>query len=273
MRNQLIEDVAAIVAEVAATEVLPRWRNLGAGDIAVKTGPDDLVTVADKAAELALSARLLALLPGSAVIGEEAVSADPGVLGRFAGTGPIWVIDPIDGTSAFAAGEPEFTVMVALIENGRPAAGWILAPALGSLACGGENHGVFESRTGGALMPLDRVAAPAGISEMIGLLGRRNINEARRAELAAKEIHFKALGGVTYAGIDYMRLLRGEAHFALYSKSEPWDHLPGLAILGAHGFHAVKFDGTAYRPGDNAGGLLVAPSKAASIAIQKVLFG
>ena len=273
MRKHLIEDVAAIVAEVAAVDVLPRWRNLGAGDIAVKTGPDDLVTVADKAAELALSARLLALLPGSVVIGEEAVSADPGVLGRFGGTGPIWVIDPIDGTSAFAAGEPEFTVMVALVENGRPAAGWILAPALGSLACGGESHGVFESHAGAALRSVVHVPAPSAIADMIGLLGRRNITEARRAELAAREVHFKALGGVTYAGIDYMRLLRGEVHFALYSKSEPWDHLPGLAILGAHGFHASKFDGSAYRPGDNSGGLLVAPNAAASTEIRRALLG
>lgn len=273
MRKQLIEDVARIVAEVAAAEVLPRWRNLGAGDVAVKTGPDDLVTVADKAAEVVLSSRLLALLPGSAVIGEEAVSADPGVLGRFGQTGPIWVIDPIDGTSAFAAGEPEFTVMVALVENGRPAAGWILAPALGSMACGGAGYGVLERHDGGGLLPQPSPLVPSRIAEMVGLLGRRNITDARRAELAAKEIHFKALGGVTYAGIDYMRLMRGEAHFALYSKSEPWDHLPGVAILGAHGFHAAKFDGSPYRPGDNTGGLLVAPSAAALTEIRQTLLG
>ena len=273
MRNQLIQDVAGIVAEVAATEVLPRWRNLGAGDIAEKTGPEDIVTVADKAAEVALSARLLALLAGSTVIGEEAVSADPAVLGRFAGAGPIWVIDPIDGTSAFAAGAPEFAVMVALVENGRPVAGWILAPALGLLTYGSEHGGAFQSRDGGGVVTLLPPPVPQRLGDMVGLLGRRNISEARRAELAAKEAHFKALDGVACAGIDYPRIVRGEAHFALYNKSEPWDHLPGLGILAAHGAHAAKLDGSSYRPGDNSGGLLVAPTAAAFADIRRALLG
>ncbi len=273
MRNQLLEDVAALVAEVAATVVLPRWRNLAAGDIAQKTGPDDIVTVADKAAEVALSARLLALLPGSAVIGEEAVSADPAVLGRFASTGPIWVIDPIDGTSAFAAGASEFAVMVALVENGRPAAGWILAPALGLMTYGSQAGGAFQSRDGGAVTLLAAPEVPPRIGDMVGLLGRRNITEGRRAELAAKEPYFKALDGVACAGIDYPRIVRGEAHFALYNKSEPWDHLPGLGILAAHGVHAAKFDGSPYRPGDNTGGLLVAPNAAAFADIRQALLG
>lgn len=271
MSNKLIEDVAAAVAAVAVAEVLPRWRHLGAGDVVEKTGPEDLVTVADKAAETALSERLLELLPGSLVVGEEAVAADPSVLRRFGGPGPVWVIDPIDGTSAFAAGEPGFTIMVALVEAGRPVAGWIHAPALGQMVCGGVDFGVFEQRQGGERVAMSAAPAPTALADMIGLLGRRNITEARRAELVAKAQHFKALDGVTYAGIDYVRLLRGEAHFALYSKSEPWDHLPGLAILSARGFSASKFDGTPYRPGDNSGGLLVAPGPQALSRIRQTL--
>src|SRR5690606_6840874 len=116
MQDPMLSAVARAVADVAAAEVMPRWRNLGAGDIAHKTGPDDLVTVADKAAEFALTARLAALLPGSTVVGEEAVAADPTVMQRLSEPGPVWVIDPIDGTAAFATGEPNFTLMVALVE-------------------------------------------------------------------------------------------------------------------------------------------------------------
>lgn len=271
--SAVLEEVAAIMAEIAAGEVMPRWRNLGAGDVAQKTGPEDIVTVADKAAEVALSQRLIDLLPGSVVVGEEAVSADPRVLERFTGNGPIWVIDPIDGTSAFAAGEPEFAVMVALVADGRPAAGWILAPALGLLTCGGDDYGAFQAWNGGGLEAIQAPVVPGRIADMVGLLGRRNISPERRAELGARARHFQSLDSVACAGIDYPRLVRGEAHFAFYSKSEPWDHLPGLAILAAHGFHAAKHDGAPYRPGDNTGGLLVAPGGGAFEEIRRALIG
>ena len=101
-----IERVAAIIRQAAADEALPRWRNLGNGDIREKAGPDDLVTVADRAVEIVLSRQLTDLLPGSKVVGEEGVHADPRGMALFQTDAPIWVIDPIDGTSAFATGSP-----------------------------------------------------------------------------------------------------------------------------------------------------------------------
>lgn len=259
MQDPLLDAVSRIVADVAATEVMPRWRNLGRGDIAEKSGPDDLVTVADKSAELALTKRLASFLPGSAVVGEEAVAADPSVMQRLLTPGPVWVIDPIDGTAAFATGEPNFTLMVALVEGGEPQAGWIFAPALGNVAFGGPERGVWFGRSVTEAARLDQPSVPSSLTGMTGLLGKRNITEARRAEIQAKERHFKALDGVTFAGIDYVRLARGEAHFALYSKCEPWDHLPGLALARALGFGHARHDGAPYQPHAPAGGLLVAP--------------
>jgi fructose-1,6-bisphosphatase/inositol monophosphatase family enzyme len=271
--DTLLIDVVRILAEVATSEVMPRWRNLGAGDVAEKAGPGDLVTVADQRAEAELAQRLGALLPGSVVVGEEAVSTDATVLDRLAGPGPVWVIDPIDGTSAFAAGEPEFALMVALVSGGRPEAGWILAPALGEVTYGGPERGVWQGTRGAAAAPLQRAVTPPLLKGMVGLLGKRNITPERRAELQAKESNFKALEAVVCAGIDYARIARAEAHFALYSKSEPWDHLPGLGILAGLGFHSAKHDGSPYRPGDNTGGLLVAPDTQSLERIRAVLIG
>jgi len=259
MNEPLLNAVAGVISDVASREVMPRWRNLGLGDIVEKTGPDDLVTIADKAAEAALTERLVTLLPGSAVVGEEAVAANPAVLQRLSAPGPVWVIDPIDGTAAFATGEPNFTLMVALVENGRPLAGWILAPALGKFAFGGGDIGVRFGESSSNAVQVVPPSAPSSLNGMIGLLGKRNLSEARRAELKAKESHFKALDGVTFAGIDYMRLALGEAHFALYSKCEPWDHLPGLALMGALGFEHTRHDGLLYQPHAPTGGLLIAP--------------
>ncbi|GAA2751583.1 hypothetical protein GCM10010440_64410 [Kitasatospora cinereorecta] len=100
-----VSEVDRIVREVAEQEIVSRFGRLVAGEIAEKA-PGDLVTVADRAAEEALTARLTALLPGSAVVGEEAVSADPGVLKALDGPDPVWIVDPIDGTHNFVAGNP-----------------------------------------------------------------------------------------------------------------------------------------------------------------------
>jgi fructose-1,6-bisphosphatase/inositol monophosphatase family enzyme len=273
MSQVLLEEVAGLIAEVARAEVMPRWRNLGSGDIAEKTGPADIVTVADQETERVLTERLKRLLAGSEVVGEEAVSADGGVLGLFRSQGPVWVIDPIDGTSAFAAGEPEFAVMVALVEGGRLRAGWIDAPALGLRTAGGPGLGIRHASGDGAGRSVPKREPPAGIAAMTGLLGKRNISDARRAELEAKARHFHALDGVTCAGLDYPRLAIGEAHFALYGKCEPWDHLPGLAILSGHDYRWCRHDGSAYGPGDNTGGLVVAPDTTSLEAIRRVLVG
>ena len=69
-----LADLAAILVEAADVEIMPRFKHLGAGDIDTKTGPLDLVTVADRAAERLITARLAARFPGVVVVGEEATA-------------------------------------------------------------------------------------------------------------------------------------------------------------------------------------------------------
>ncbi|MDI5982912.1 inositol monophosphatase family protein, partial [Amycolatopsis magusensis] len=65
------------VRKAAAVEIMPRFRQLAEHEVDEKSGPHDLVTVADRRAEEHLTASLTKLLPGSVVVGEEAVHADP----------------------------------------------------------------------------------------------------------------------------------------------------------------------------------------------------
>lgn len=266
-----IEAVARIMRETAAEEILPRWRNLASGDVVVKTDPTDIVTIADRAAEERLSKRLVDLLDGSCVVGEEAMHADPSVAKNFASGTPVWVIDPIDGTSAFAKGEADFTVMIALVRGDELLAGWILAPATGEMHMGERGAGVWRERGGGEPVRLLPPRVPTELNALVGLLGRRSMTEARRELIKSRAGEFGALLNVSYAGVDYPRLLSGEAHFAIYNKSEPWDHLPGLALVRELGFVFSKHDGNPYRPGDNAGGLIVAPNERVIADIRRLL--
>ncbi len=85
--------VTGLIREVTEAVILPRFRNLEQGEVKEK-GPNDLVTVADTDAERLLTARLIEMLPGSTVVGEEAVAADAKVLERLKGDAPVWILDP-----------------------------------------------------------------------------------------------------------------------------------------------------------------------------------
>src|SRR4051794_14753313 len=98
-----LRTVETLLRDASRAEILPRFRNLAHGAVRMKTGPLDLVTEADEAAERRIEAGLRREFPGCVVIGEEAASADPSLLAELAGAELAFVVDPIDGTANFAA--------------------------------------------------------------------------------------------------------------------------------------------------------------------------
>jgi len=111
--TELITQVNALLKEVAAQAILPRYRALHSNQIQEKE-PGDYVTAADLASEAMLKKGLSALLPGSQVVGEEEISANPGLLDDLDDESPIWVIDPLDGTINFVNGVRGFAIQLAL---------------------------------------------------------------------------------------------------------------------------------------------------------------
>ena len=134
-------DVEEAIRKAAATEIMPRWRRLAAHEVDQKSGPHDLVTDADRKAELYLTEALVALLPGSVVVGEEAVHANPASYGAIRGDAPVWIVDPVDGTRQFVRGEAGFCTLVALAHRGTLLASWTYAPARDRLATAQRGKG------------------------------------------------------------------------------------------------------------------------------------
>ncbi len=266
-----IEKVGEILREVAAVEVLPRWRNLAAGDISSKSHAGDLVTIADRAAEEALGVRLEALLPGSSVIGEEGVHADPAIVGRFRDAAPVWVIDPIDGTRAFTEGREAFDVMVALVRDAVPVAGWILAPVSGRLFAGEIGSGTRRQRTDGTWHPVPGRPAGMPLSEMQGVVTPQYFLNRRLPPPERHQHRFRGFTRHISAGHNYARLLDGEADFLINFSTQAWDHMAGLALTSATGFHARRHDGRPFDPLDSKGGVLVAPNAASWHEILSLL--
>lgn len=253
------ERVSAILRAVSETEILPRFRRLGEAD-SWKKDSGGVVTVADEAAEAFLDRALTGLLPGSVTVGEEAVAADPAILGRLSGEAPVWLIDAIDGTSNFAKGDAEFGVMVALVADGDTRMGWIHDPVGGRTAVAESGAGAWlDGRRLG-------VGAPAPLESMHGILGARFRRDRALCE------RFGAVAGISCAAHDYLRLCGGAVHFSYYRRLNPWDHAAGSLMHREAGGCNGGLDGTRYRPGEPpAEGLLLAPDEDSWAGLAAVL--
>jgi len=248
------ETVAAIIREAAAEEIVPRFKNLSAGQIREKR-PGELVTEADTEAERVMTRRLRDLLPGSAVVGEEAVSADPALLKALEGEGAVWVIDPVDGTANFAKGHARFAVIVALVRDGVTVAGWIFDPLGERMVTAEHGAGAWVGGERLAVLP----AAP--LAQLSGSVKR----SGRLSALVAKT------GRKGSAAHDYIDLVTGRLHFAHYNRLMPWDHAAGVLIHAEAGGHAGLTDGRPYRPKAEEGCLLLAPSPECWTSLQAVI--
>ncbi|MGH7001343.1 MAG: inositol monophosphatase family protein, partial [Stellaceae bacterium] len=224
--------------EVAQGVILPRFGTLKREDIREKA-PGDLVTVADLEAERRLTARLCEIVPGSAVLGEEAVAADPGRLSLAATCDSLWIVDPVDGTANFARGQPGFAVIVAYVERGRTHGGWIFDPLGDRL--------VWAEAGAGAWSDGRRLRVSPAPAEPIGAAYGRAVSGVRSAK--AIEQAGMRVRNVGSSGIEYINLALGAVHFALHSRSLPWDHAAGMLIAVEAGGHAAFLDGTRYDPG------------------------
>ncbi|MEC4016920.1 inositol monophosphatase family protein [Streptomyces sp. H27-D2] len=246
----MIEDIATVdlsgveeaVRKAAADEVMPRFRQLADHEISEKNGPHDLVTIADRLAEEHLTASLTALLPGSVVVGEEAAHADPGILAALSGDAPVWIVDPVDGTRQFVRGEPGFATLVTLAHRGELLASWTYAPALGLMA--------IARRGAGALLngePI-RAGSPAPTKTLEVAISHFDFtDDAQKRALAVLETDGIAPRPCGSAGLEYLKVARGEIDAIAFSWENAWDHAAGLLLVAEAGGSSGTVAGEPFR--------------------------
>jgi len=207
------------------------------------------VTLADHEAARAILAGLPALLPGVPVVCEETEASEmPSRIGaRFV------LVDPLDGTKEFIGKNGEFTVNIALIEDGRPVAGVVYAPAIQRLFSGwresdGRTH-AFEER-GASLLKSSRpetwhpihVRRPG--EEGLVVVASRSHRDASTEEYL-KALRVKSF---TSAGssLKFCMVATGEADlYPRLGRTMEWDTAAGQAVLEAAGGSVVRLEGTA----------------------------
>jgi 3'(2'), 5'-bisphosphate nucleotidase len=210
------------------------------------------VTVADQRAEAVI---LEMLKPtGLPVLAEESAAAGiiPTLGDRF------FVVDPLDGTKEFVKRNGEFTVNIALVENGRPTLGVVIAPATGATFVGGPD-GAFEITTRNERVPLKTRSDGA-----MRVVASRSHGHAALEGLCSK---FNVVEDVSVgSSLKFCLVARGEAQ--LYPRFTPtceWDTAAGQAVLEAAGGTVLTLSGdplTYGKGGDNLNPFFIAASDA-----------
>ncbi|MHB9858015.1 inositol monophosphatase family protein [Streptomyces sp. YIM S03343] len=235
-------EVERAVREAAAAEIMPRFRRLAEDEVDQKSGPHDLVTDADRLAEKYLTEALGAMLPGSVVVGEEAVHADPSVYEAIQGDAPVWIVDPIDGTRQFVHGEPGFCTLVALAQRGVLLASWTYAPVRDELAT--------AVRGGGAYLDGERLwagpPAPGRDLEVATSHPDFTTDEEKRSLLGlwTSGVAPRPCGS---AGLEYLAVARGESDATAFSWELAWDHAAGILLVEEAGGAHLTLTGEPFR--------------------------
>jgi fructose-1,6-bisphosphatase/inositol monophosphatase family enzyme len=236
-----IDRVTALLREVIAEEVLPRFGQLRADEIERKDpdDPEDLVTIVDRRVEERLTQALAGLAPGVPMVGEESCHQRPERMALLE-PGPAWLLDPIDGTRNFARGDDGFGVMLAWVVEGQARAGWIVLPVRG--------HTYVAEAGSGTLRDGVRVHAPAPPpGPPRGTLYLRYMSQPQSAAVtSAAHQRYQPSKLEGCSAVEYTALVDGTKEFVVYHRLYPWDHAPGVILLTEAGGRAEHLDGSPY---------------------------
>lgn len=213
-----------------AGALLLRWREKGFA-VGYKTSPDDPVTVADHEASELIVAGLRAAFPSDGILSEELADSPERLSCQR-----VWIIDPIDGTQEYAAGQADYCVSIGLAVAGEPVLGVIYAPSLQNIYTGVVKEGVYKN------------AQPTGFNAALPPHEARiSVSDSEYA----RELHAVALPNMQPSGSIALKLAKiasgdQEATFTMSPRSE-WDIAAGHALLRAAGGELRRRDGTAIR--------------------------
>jgi 3'(2'), 5'-bisphosphate nucleotidase len=234
---------AAIMAHYGGTEV-------------ERKDDDSPVTKADRDSETILLDALKALAPSIPVVSEETAGD------RAAPLPPrFFLVDPLDGTKEFIKKRNDFTVNVALIEQGYPCFGLVYAPARSLLAVTIADGVAIEaelppSADGAALGALEqkrlhaRDGDPSGLTALVSL---SHLDPETEEFLTGFNIAERTSAG---SSVKFLEIARGRADvYPRFGPTMEWDTAAGQAVLEASGGRVVDAGGARFRYGKTQNGL------------------
>ncbi len=223
----------ALLQEVAEEVINPRFRALAEHQV-IEKNPGDLVTVADREAEVLITRRLQDAYPGAVVLGEEHFQANPAVLEDYAAAPHAFTVDPIDGTKNFVNGSKDHGVMVAELDGPDVVRSWIWQPQHEVAYVAERGAGAFRNGERLTRPPVADPEAPRGVTSHRRWIG------TSLGELPPLELTWIC------CAVDYPMLVEGAADYIVYKGRQPWDHAPGSLLLSEAGAFLGTFAGQPY---------------------------
>ena len=227
----LLESVAAVLRETATEIILPRFNALTAEQIQEKSGPGDLVTIADIEAEDKLSSALKQLLPVPSCWRGNGFK-NPKTIDLLSSGSLVWVVDPIDGTKNFTRGNHLFCTMVCLVKSSLPILAVIFDPLSDTYLSAEEGSGAWLHNTDGIPAKKLRVQESIDLSQMSGFLslgGFKNRPTRDKMRILASTL-FESYDNLGCSGHEYIQIITSIRQFAINYRTFPWDNLTGSLI-------------------------------------------
>lgn len=199
------------------------------------------VTAADHAAEAIILAGLRATYPDIPVVAEEEICAGhmPASLGRR-----FFLVDPLDGTREFINQRSDFTVNIALIEDGCPIAGTVYAPVRGDLFSGFGSTATHVEVT--------KNGQSARVALQVRSKAKAEVAVASRSHRTPETDEFLETHQITDcvsvgSSLKFCLLAKGEADiYPRFGRTMEWDTAAGDAVLRAAGGLTTCSDGSAF---------------------------
>ena len=229
--------IGELLRELARTQIVPRARAPGAR----LKDDGSWVTDADLAMQRQLQAELAARWPAVALLGEEMSEARQHELLRVEAAAPdgagLWVLDPLDGTSNFAAGLPAFGPSLAWLQGGRVRAGWVYDVMRDELFSAVEGGGAWLGDT-----PLQVPARSRALRQALACVDFKRLDAALAARLATRPPYAsqRAIGSVA---LEWCWVAAGRFDIYLHGAQGLWDYAAGLLILHEAGGVSRTLDG------------------------------
>mgnify|MGYP001106201012 CR=1 FL=1 len=204
-------------------------------------GDIDLVTEADISSENAI----LAMLDKAGLHAEILAEESRSIYNKIP-TGPVWIIDPLDGTTNFAHGFPWFAVSIAYAEKGRSLVGVIYCPMQDELFCGCLDSGAWLNSR-----PIRVSGIPVLDKSLLTTGFPYDVRKRPAKVLAVLEAVLIRVQGVRRAGaaaLDLAYVACGRLDGFWEIKLKPWDTAAGQLLLEEAGGKISDFRGNSYSP-------------------------
>jgi 3'(2'), 5'-bisphosphate nucleotidase len=225
---RIARDAAKLVLEVYNTPFAVDYK-----------GPADPVTEADRRANTLICERLEREFPGVPIVAEESA---PETFAGYESAPEIFFVDPVDGTNEFVERNPEFVVMIGLVEGARATTGVMHAPALGKAWAGSVGKGAVRIDPDGAQVPI-RVTETGELGAARLVSSRSHRSE--RLDRALNALGVGEIVRVGSAGLKGVEVARGavDAYVAPHYAGKRWDVCATEALVAAAGGHVTDARG------------------------------